>query len=74
MTLRVRESVLAAIVAALVLTFTVQIHRGDQLPTPPAMMTWIASGPPAPDSAVARCPVDGRDCRRCCATGPCASR
>jgi hypothetical protein len=42
-----RELVLAAVVAALVLTFTVQIHRGDQLPMRPAMMVWIVS-PPAP--------------------------
>jgi TonB family protein len=41
-----RELVLAAVVAALVLAFTVQLRRGDQLPTPPSMMTVVAVPPP----------------------------
>jgi TonB family protein len=40
-----RELVLAAVVAALMLTFTIQIRRGDQLPAPPSMMAWIVSSP-----------------------------
>ena len=49
-----RELALAAIVAALMLTFTVQLRRGDQPPTPAAMTTFVAS--PAPAS---RCSAAG---------------
>jgi hypothetical protein len=42
-----RELVLAAIVAALMLAFTVQLRRGDTLPTPPSMMTFAAATPPS---------------------------
>ena len=50
-----RELALAAIVAALMLAFTVQLRRGDQLPTPPGMMTFVASPPPQ----TARCSAVG---------------
>jgi hypothetical protein len=42
-----RKLALAAIVAALMLAFTVQLRRGDQLPTPPGMMTFVAAPPPS---------------------------
>jgi hypothetical protein len=42
-----RELALAAIVAALMLAFTVQLRRGDQLPTPASMTTFVASPPPS---------------------------
>ena len=44
----VRESVLAGIVMALVLVFTVQIQRSETPPTPPAMLAFFAAPPPSP--------------------------
>jgi TonB family protein len=41
-----REFTLAAIIAALMLAFTAQLRRGDQLPTPPGMVTFVAAPPP----------------------------
>jgi len=48
-----RELALAAIVVALMLAFTVQLRRGEPMPTPPSMTTFVAAAPPAsPCSAV----------------------
>ena len=44
----VRESALVGIVVALLLVFTVQIHRSEAPPTPPAMLAFLASPPPPP--------------------------
>jgi len=42
----VRESALVGIVMALLLVFTVQIHRSETPPTPPAMLAFFAAPPP----------------------------
>jgi hypothetical protein len=42
-----RELALAAIVAALMLAFSVQLRRGDQVPTPAGMTTFVAAPPPS---------------------------
>ena len=67
-----RGLVMVAVVAALMLAFTVQIRRGDQLPAPPTMMAWVTAPPSTPNATAAQCPVDGRDCLLCCAAAPCA--
>jgi hypothetical protein len=41
-----REAALATIVAALILLCTVHLRRGDALPVPPSMMTFVAGPPP----------------------------
>ena len=47
MTQVVREAVLSATVAMLVLTFSAQLHRSEPLPTPPSMLTFVVSPPPS---------------------------
>jgi protein TonB len=45
-----RELVWVVVVAVLLLVCSIQLHRGEQMPGPPPMLTWVAA-PPPPDAA-----------------------